>query len=106
MDRSMLAAQLESGRSIESIARELGRDPSTVAYCQQARPRLGVRGEARSPRRNRARAARAAGGGGVVDQGNRAAARRELRDRPALAEEARARDCAYAPQAPDAAPRR
>jgi transposase-like protein len=32
MDRSKLAAQLESGRSIESIARELGRDPSTVAY--------------------------------------------------------------------------
>jgi len=32
MDSSMLAAQLESGRSIESIARELGRDPSTVAY--------------------------------------------------------------------------
>ena len=32
MDRSTLAAQLESGRSIESIARELGRDPSTVAY--------------------------------------------------------------------------
>jgi transposase len=32
MDRLMLAAQLESGLSIEAIARESGRDPSTVAY--------------------------------------------------------------------------
>jgi transposase len=32
MDRSTLAAQLASGQSIEAIARELGRDPSTVAY--------------------------------------------------------------------------
>jgi excisionase family DNA binding protein len=32
MDPHMLAAQLESGRSIEVLARELGRDPSTVAY--------------------------------------------------------------------------
>ena len=32
MDRALLASQLAAGRSIESIARELGRDPSTVAY--------------------------------------------------------------------------
>jgi transposase len=32
MDPILLAAQLASGRSIEAIARELGRDPSTVAY--------------------------------------------------------------------------
>ena len=32
MDALILAAQLQSGRSIESIAGELGRDPSTVAY--------------------------------------------------------------------------
>ena len=32
MDRAGLAAELASGRSIEAIARELGRDPSTVAY--------------------------------------------------------------------------
>ncbi len=32
MDRTWLHAQLAAGRSIESIARELGRDPSTVAY--------------------------------------------------------------------------
>ena len=32
MDRDHLAAQLQAGRSIESIARELGRPPSTVAY--------------------------------------------------------------------------
>jgi len=32
MDRTTLAAQLKSGRSIEAIARELGRPPSTVAY--------------------------------------------------------------------------
>jgi transposase-like protein len=32
MDRSTLAAQLASGRSIEAIAREVDRDPSTIAY--------------------------------------------------------------------------
>jgi transposase len=32
MDRDWLAARLEEGRSIESIARELERSPSTVAY--------------------------------------------------------------------------
>ena len=32
MDAAWLAEQLEAGRSIESIARETGRDPSTVAY--------------------------------------------------------------------------
>jgi transposase-like protein len=32
MDKAELAAQLASGRSIEAIARDNGRDPSTVAY--------------------------------------------------------------------------
>jgi IS30 family transposase len=32
MERDWLAAQLEAGRSIESIAREVGKHPSTVAY--------------------------------------------------------------------------
>ncbi len=32
MDAEWLASQLTSGRSIESIAREVGRSPSTVAY--------------------------------------------------------------------------
>lgn len=32
MDRGWLAAKLEAGRSIESIAREVGRDPSTISY--------------------------------------------------------------------------
>ena len=32
MNRAWLAAQLESGRSIEAIAAEVGRHPSTVAY--------------------------------------------------------------------------
>jgi transposase len=32
VDRDHLAARLQAGRSIESIARELGRPPSTVAY--------------------------------------------------------------------------
>jgi transposase-like protein len=32
MEAAWLAAQLEAGRSIESIARETGRAPSTVAY--------------------------------------------------------------------------
>jgi transposase-like protein len=32
MDRTWLHEQLAAGRSIESLAREVGRDPSTVAY--------------------------------------------------------------------------
>lgn len=32
MDKALLAADLASGRSIEAIAREVGRDSSTVAY--------------------------------------------------------------------------
>jgi transposase-like protein len=32
MDRDWLASELARGRSIEAIAREVGRDPSTVAY--------------------------------------------------------------------------
>jgi transposase-like protein len=32
MEREWLTTQLEAGRSIESIAREVGRSPSTVAY--------------------------------------------------------------------------
>jgi transposase len=32
MERKWLAEQLAAGRSIETIAREVGRDPSTVAY--------------------------------------------------------------------------
>jgi transposase len=32
VDKAWLASQLTAGRSFESIARELGRDPSTVAY--------------------------------------------------------------------------
>jgi transposase-like protein len=32
MDRAWLHEQLEAGRSVESLAREVGRDPSTVAY--------------------------------------------------------------------------
>jgi excisionase family DNA binding protein len=32
MDRAWLHEQLAAGRSVESIAREVGRDPSTVAY--------------------------------------------------------------------------
>jgi transposase-like protein len=32
MDRAWLEAQLAAGRSIESIAREVGKHPSTVGY--------------------------------------------------------------------------
>lgn len=35
MDRDWLEAELAAGRSIEAIARELGRPPSTVAYWAQ-----------------------------------------------------------------------
>jgi IS30 family transposase len=31
MDRAWLASQLDAGRSIESIAREVGKHPSTVS---------------------------------------------------------------------------
>src|SRR4051812_8908849 len=51
MDRTVLAAQLAEGRSIESIARECGRAPSTVAYwvnkhglTSQHAPRHAARG--------------------------------------------------------------
>ncbi len=32
MDAAWLRSQLDSGRSIESIAREVGKSPSAVAY--------------------------------------------------------------------------
>ncbi len=32
MNRGWLETQLTAGRSVEAIAREVGRDPSTVAY--------------------------------------------------------------------------
>src|SRR5690349_10676022 len=35
MDADWLASQLSAGRSIESIAREVGRSPSTVGYWVQ-----------------------------------------------------------------------
>ena len=35
MDRDWLEAQLTAGRSIESIAREVGKHPSTVGYWVQ-----------------------------------------------------------------------
>ena len=51
MDEAWLRSQLESGRSIESIAREAGRSPSTVAYwankyalTSQHAPRHAARG--------------------------------------------------------------
>jgi transposase len=51
MEEAWLRSQLESGRSIESIARELGRSPSTVAYwvnkhglASQHAPRHAARG--------------------------------------------------------------
>src|SRR5919197_6404436 len=51
MDEAWLRSQLESGRSIESIARELGRSPSTIAYwankhglASQHAPRHAARG--------------------------------------------------------------
>jgi transposase-like protein len=57
MEREWLASQLEAGRSIESIAREVARHPSTVAYwlnkhglvsalASKHRPRGGVSREA------------------------------------------------------------
>ena len=44
MDRDWLEAQLAAGRSIESIAREVGKHPSTVGYWV---PKHGLRRAAR-----------------------------------------------------------
>ena len=54
MDAAWLAEQLEAGRSIESIARETGRDPSTVAYwVNKYGSGIPARANARGPRRDR-----------------------------------------------------
>jgi hypothetical protein len=37
MEQGWLASRLSEGHSIESIAREAGRPPSTVAYCLKCR---------------------------------------------------------------------
>ena len=92
MDRPGSHAQLAAGRSIESIAREVGRDPSTVAYWVTKHGLVSTHA-----------AKHAARGGIARDELEplvaagltvRAIAERlgvELRDRPALAQEARAR---------------
>ena len=62
MDAGWLAEQLEAGRSIESIAREAGRDPSTVAYwVNKYGLASAARAKARRPRRDRPRRADGAG---------------------------------------------
>ena len=86
MDAEWLASQLGAGRSIESIAREVGRSPSTVAYwVEQARPHVHPRAQARSPRRHRPRALEALVAAGLLDPRDRGATRRELHDGAALA---------------------
>ena len=54
MDRDWLEAQLAAGRSIESIAREVGKHPSTVGYwVKKYGLTLPARGQARRARRAR-----------------------------------------------------
>ena len=56
MERAWLEARLAEGRSIESIAKEVGKHPSTVGVLgEEARPALGARAEARRARRRRSR---------------------------------------------------
>ena len=93
MDQNILAAQLESGRSIEAIAREPGRPPSTVAYWVNKHGLASVHAGMHAPRGgDPARAARGARRGRPDRPGDRRACRNELRDGAALAEEARARE--------------
>ena len=55
MDKARLEQQLESGRSIEAIARDVDRDPSTVAYWVNKHGLVSAfAGEVRRPRRHRA----------------------------------------------------
>jgi helix-turn-helix protein len=89
MDRSKLAAQLESGRSIESIARELGRDPSTVAYWVNKHGLVSVFAAKHAPRGGLARAAGAAGRGGSHGSAHRRGTRPRRHDGALLAEETR-----------------
>ena len=50
MDKDWLAARLEAGASIEGIAREVGRDPSTVAYWVNKHGLRSSRAERHAPR--------------------------------------------------------
>jgi transposase-like protein len=51
MNRAWLAAQLESGRSIEAIAAEVGRHPSTVAYWMDKHGLVSRFAEKHAPKR-------------------------------------------------------
>ena len=91
MDAAWLAEQLEAGRSIESIARETGRDPSTVAYwVNKYGLASAARAKARRPWRDRPRRADGAGRNRQVDPNDCWGARRERDDGPSLAREVRA----------------
>ena len=93
MDAAWLAEQLEAGRSIESIARETGRSPSTVAYwvhkhalqSQHAAKHASKGGIARD-------VLEALVAGGLSGPGDRGQARREPGHGAPLAAQARARD--------------
>ena len=96
MDREALAAMLEAGRSIESIARETGKSASTVAYWVNKHGLTSAtRRPARRARRDRARATRRR----WSRKGSRSARSRHgsasaRHDGPALAAEARTQDAA------------
>ena len=68
MDADWLRSRLESGRSIESIAREAGKHPSTVAYWVNKHGLIvAPRATPRRPRPDRSRAARGAARRGPLD---------------------------------------
>ena len=104
MDRDWLEAQLAAGRSIESIAREVGKHPSTVGYwvnkhglTSQHAARHAARGGARARDRSRRSSSE---GLSIREIGERLGVSYD--DRPALAaalraEDARARLDARAP---------
>ena len=107
MDRDWLEAQLAAGRSIESIAREVGKHPSTVGYWVK---KHGLTSPARRGTPPAAASTREAleqlVSAGMSPPRDRRAARRELRHGAALAASLRARRrCVPHDSRPPARPR-
>jgi hypothetical protein len=95
MDPAWLARELAAGRSIESLAREVGRSPSTVAYWVNTHGLQSTHGlPPQAPWRDRARHTGGTGPGGPLDPPDRAPLRRQRVDRASLAAPPRAEDAA------------
>jgi transposase-like protein len=97
MEAEWLAAQLEGGRSIESIARETGRAPSTVAYWVNKHGLTSAHAPRHASRDGLTREqARAAGFARPLDSSDRRGAEPQPGDGTSLADEARAGNGAHA----------